>query len=108
MDVEKIDTDVRRRFRGGCDRRALLAPAAAITPTMGRVPLILSLIVVIASGMENVWNLFFLAIGLGVLSNVSAYLLAPGGSYVLLLGIVVLLLVARPSGLSFAAPGRDD
>jgi len=86
---------------------ALLAPAAAITPTMGRVPLILSLIVVIASGMEKVWNIFFLAIGLGVLSNVSAYLLAPGGSYLLLLGIVVLLLVARPSGLSVAAPGRD-
>jgi branched-chain amino acid transport system permease protein len=86
---------------------ALLAPAAAITPTMGRIPLILSLIVVIASGMEKVWNIFFLAIGLGVLSNVSAYLLAPGWSYVLLLGIVVLLLVARPSGLSVAVPGRD-
>jgi branched-subunit amino acid ABC-type transport system permease component len=86
---------------------ALLAPAMAITPTMGRVPLILSLIVVIASGMEKVWNLFFLAVGLGLLSNVSAYLLAPSWSYVLLLSVICLLLVLRPSGLATAGPGRD-
>ena len=86
---------------------ALLAPAVAITPTMGRVPLILSLIVVIASGMEKVWNLFFLAVALGILSNVGAYLLAPGWSYFLLLVVICLLLVARPAGLAAASPGRD-
>jgi branched-chain amino acid transport system permease protein len=86
---------------------ALLAPAVAIAPTMGRVPLILSLIVVIASGMEKVWTLFFLAMGLGLLSNVSAYLLAPSWSYLLLLFVVCLLLVLRPSGLAAAEPGRD-
>ncbi len=86
---------------------ALLAPAFAIAPTMGRVPLILSLIVVIASGMENVWNLFFLAVGLGLLSNLSAYLLAPSWSYILLLAVICLLLVLRPSGLAAATPGRD-
>jgi branched-chain amino acid transport system permease protein len=86
---------------------ALLASAAAITPTMGRVPLILSLIVVIASGMENVWSLFFLAVGLGLLSNLSAYLLAPSWSYILLLAVICLLLVLRPAGLAAAAPGRD-
>lgn len=86
---------------------ALLAPAVAIAPTMGRVPLILSLIVVIASGMENVWNLFFLAVGLGLLSNLSAYLLAPSWSYILLLAVICLLLVLRPSGLAAATPGRD-
>jgi len=86
---------------------ALLAPAAAIVPTMGRVPLILSLIVVIASGMEKVWNLFFLAVGLGLLSNVSAYLLSPSWSYLLLLAVICLLLVLRPTGLSAADAGRD-
>lgn len=86
---------------------ALLAPAAAITPTMGRVPLILSLIVVIASGMEKVWNIFFLAVGLGLLSNVSAYLFAPHWSYVLLLSVICLLLVFRPKGLAAAGPARD-
>src|SRR5512145_858573 len=86
---------------------ALLAPAVAIAPTMGRVPLILSLIVVIASGMENVWSLFFLAVGLGLLSNLSAFLLAPSWSYILLLAVICLLLVIRPSGLAAVAPGRD-
>ncbi|MBI5574872.1 MAG: branched-chain amino acid ABC transporter permease [Deltaproteobacteria bacterium] len=86
---------------------ALLAPAATITPTMGRVPLILSLIVVIASGMEKVWNIFFLAAGLGLLSNVSAYLIAPHWSYVLSLAVICLLLVIRHEGLGTAGPVRD-
>ncbi len=86
---------------------ALLAPATTITPTMGRVPLILSLIVVIASGMEKVWNIFLLAVGLGLLSNLSAYLFAPHWSYVLLLAVICLLLVLRHEGLGAAGPARD-
>ncbi|UCD47715.1 MAG: branched-chain amino acid ABC transporter permease [Deltaproteobacteria bacterium] len=86
---------------------ALLAPATSITPTMGRVPLILSLIVVIASGMENVLAIFLLAVGLGLLSNIGAYLLAPQWSYVSLLTVISLLLLLRPGGLSAADPGRD-
>lgn len=86
---------------------ALLAPAISITPTMGRVPLVLSLIVVIASGMENVPAIFLLAVGLGLLSNVSAYLLAPQWSYVSLLSVICLLLLLRPAGLSATVPGRD-
>jgi len=87
---------------------ALLAPATSITPTMGRVPLILSLIVVIASGMENVLAIFLLAMGLGLLSNISAYLLAPQWSHVSLLTVISLLLLLRPAGLSSTDPGRDD
>jgi branched-chain amino acid transport system permease protein len=86
---------------------ALLAPAVTIAPTMGRVPLILSLIVVIASGMEKIWNIFFLAAGLGLLSNVSAYILAPHWSYLILLAIICLLLVFRHEGLGAAGPARD-
>ncbi len=86
---------------------ALLAPATSISPTMGRVPLILSLIVVIAAGMENVPAIFLLGVGLGVLSNVSAYLLAPQWSYVSLLAVICLLLLLRPGGLSATFPGRD-
>jgi branched-subunit amino acid ABC-type transport system permease component len=74
---------------------------------MGRVPLILSLIVVIASGMEKVWNIFFLAVGLGLLSNLCAYLLAPQWSYLMLLAVICLLLVLRPAGLSAVKTVRD-
>jgi len=108
MDVEKIRyLTFGAASAVGAAAGALLAPAAAITPTMGRVPLILSLIVVIASGMENMWTLFFLAVGLGLLSNLGAYLLTPSWSYVLLLAVICLLLVLRPSGLATVAPGRD-
>ena len=86
---------------------ALLAPTAAITPTMGRVPLILSLIVVIASGMDKPWKIFLLAVGLGLVSNLGAYLLGPQWSYVLLLGGISLLLVLRPSGLAARVAARD-
>jgi len=74
---------------------------------MGRVPLILSLIVVIASGMENIAAIFLLAVGLGLLSNVSAYLFSPQWSYVSLLSVICLLLLLRPEGLSATMPGRD-
>ncbi|HEU5359582.1 MAG TPA: branched-chain amino acid ABC transporter permease [Candidatus Deferrimicrobiaceae bacterium] len=86
---------------------ALLAPAVSIAPTMGRVPLILSLIVVVASGMENVGAIFLLAVGLGLLSNLSAYLVSPQWSYVSLLSVICLLLVLRPMGLSATPLGRD-
>ncbi|MCL5966668.1 MAG: branched-chain amino acid ABC transporter permease [Deltaproteobacteria bacterium] len=108
MDVEKI----RYLTFGAASAVAavagvLLAPTGAITPTMGRVPLVLSLIVVIASGMDRVWAIFVLGIGLGLLSNLCAYLLAPEWSYTLLLAVVVLLLVLRPSGLVATLPARD-
>jgi len=87
---------------------ALLAPAAVITPTMGRVPLILSLIVVIASGMEKVWTIFLVAVGLGLVANLTAYRISPGWSYGILLCGICLLLVLRPSGLASLAGERGD
>lgn len=86
---------------------ALLAPATVILPTMGRVPLILSLIVVIASGMDRVWTTFLLAVALGLAANLTAYRISPGWSYGVLLAGICLLLVLRPSGLA-GADGRAD
>jgi branched-chain amino acid transport system permease protein len=108
MDVEKIRyLTFGAASAAAAVAGALLAPTAVIVPTMGRVPLILSLIVVIASGMEKVWTIFLIAVGLGLLSNLSAFLLAPHWSYLLLLGVTGLLLIVRPFGLAAAAPSRD-
>ncbi|MBI5419095.1 MAG: branched-chain amino acid ABC transporter permease [Deltaproteobacteria bacterium] len=85
----------------------LLAPTGAITPTMGRVPLILSLIVVIASGMERIWTIFLLGVGLGLFSNLCAYLLGPEWSYILLLAAISVLMILRPEGLVAILPARD-
>lgn len=86
---------------------ALLAPSAAIVPTMGRSPLILSLIVVIVSGMERLWAGFLLAVGLGLLSNLGAFYLAPEWSYILLLATVCAILAMRPAGLAGFTIARD-
>lgn len=108
MDVEKIRyLTFGAASAAAAVAGALLAPSLSITPTMGRVPLILSLIVVIASGMENVGAIFLLAVALGLLSNAGAYLLSPQWSYVSLLAVICLILLLRPEGLSSALPGRD-
>jgi len=86
---------------------ALLAPSAAIVPTMGRSPLVLSLIVVIVSGMERLWAGFLLAVGLGLLSNLGAFYLAPEWSYILLLATVCAILAMRPAGLAGVTISRD-
>ena len=108
MDVEAVRY---LTFGGGCAMAAaagaLLAPAAAIAPTMGRGPLVLSLIVVIVAGMESVGATFLLSVALGVLGNACAYYLSPQWSYVALLCSVALLLSARPAGI-VTIPGRRD
>ncbi len=86
---------------------ALLAPATAIAPTMGRGPLILSLIVVIASGMERTGAVFGLAVALGILSSAEAYLLDPQWSYALMLAAVCALLALRPALPGLSGAGSD-
>jgi len=108
MDVEAVRY---LTFGGACAMAAaagaLLAPAGAITPTMGRLPLVLSLIVVIVAGMESVGAVFLLSIALGILGNVCAFYLSPQWSYVALLCVVALLLAARPAGIVTVAGRRD-
>jgi branched-chain amino acid transport system permease protein len=108
MDVEAIRY---LTFGGACAMAAaagaLLSTSGAVTPTMGRAPLILSLVVVIVAGMDSVGAIFLLSIGLGILGNGCAYLLSPQWSYVVLLAAVSLLLAARPAGIVVLA-GRSD
>ncbi len=108
MDVETIRY---LTFGGACAMAAaagaLLSPSAVIAPTMGRAPLILSLLVVIVAGMDSVAAIFFLSIGLGILGNGCAYLFSPQWSYVSLLIAVCLVLTFRPAGLVVLS-GRQD
>ena len=108
MDVEAIRY---LTFGGACAMAAaagaLLSPSGAVTPTMGRAPLLLSLVVVIVAGMDSVVAIFFLSVALGVLGNACAYFLSPQWSYVALLAAVSLLLTARPAGIVALAGRRD-
>jgi branched-chain amino acid transport system permease protein len=108
MDVEAIRY---LTFGGACAMAAaagaLLSPSGAVTPTMGRAPLLLSLVVVIVAGMDSVAAIFLLSIGLGMFGSACAWFLSPQWSYVALLATVCLLLSARPSGI-IALAGRRD
>lgn len=108
MDVEAIRY---LTFGGACAMAAaagaLLSPSGAVTPTMGRAPLLLSLVVVIVAGMDSVAAIFLLSIGLGIFGNACAWLLSPQWSYVALLAAVCLLLSARPAGIVVPAGRRD-
>ena len=108
MDVEAIRY---LTFGGACAMAAaagaLLSPSGAVTPTMGRAPLLLSLVVVIVAGMDSVATIFLLSIGLGIFGNACAWLLSPQWSYVALLAAVCLLLSARPAGIVVLAGRRD-
>ncbi len=108
MDVEAIRY---LTFGGACAMAAaagaLLSPAGAVAPTMGRAPLLLSLIVVIVAGMDSVVTIFLLSVALGVLGNACAYFLSPQWSYVAMLLVVTLLLAVRPAGIVVLA-GRED
>lgn len=108
MDVERI-RDL--TFGGSCAvaavAGALLAPASVIYPTMGRAPLILSLLAVIAAGLDRPWACFLVAAVLGAGSTLGAWWLPPHWSYLLLLLGVLLLLAFRPSGLAAVLHGRD-
>ncbi|HEX8043662.1 branched-chain amino acid ABC transporter permease [Candidatus Deferrimicrobium sp.] len=108
MDVEAIRY---LTFGGACAMAAaagaLLSPSGAVTPTMGRAPLLLSLVVVIVAGMDSVAAIFLLSIGLGIFGNACAWLLSPQWSYVALLAVVCLLLSARPAGIVVLAGRRD-
>ena len=108
MDVETIRY---LTFGGACAMAAaagaLLSPSGAVTPTMGRAPLVLSLVVVIVAGMDSVAAIFLLSIGLGIFGNACAWFLSPQWSYVALLAAVCLLLSARPAGIVALAGRRD-
>lgn len=108
MDVEAIRY---LTFGGACAMAAaagaLLSPSGTVTPTMGRAPLLLSLVVVIVAGMDSVAAIFLLSIGLGILGNACAWFLSPQWSYVALLVAVCLLLSARPAGIVALAGRRD-
>ena len=86
---------------------AIVGAGPAGSATMGRAPLLLSLVVVIVAGMDSVAAIFLLSIGLGIFGNACAWLLSPQWSYVALLAAVCLLLSARPAGIVVMAGRRD-
>lgn len=86
---------------------SVTAPAITVSPTSGRMPLVISLIVVIISGHEKLAPVLVTGIGAGVILNILAHFLPSFVSYTGFLIITVILLMAKPSGLFGLNATRD-
>jgi len=85
----------------------LTATWQALSPAMGRLPLVVSLAVVVVGGPGNIPATMGAGVFLGVAAVLSGYYLAPGWSYLTPLAAIVVSLLVRPSGWG-GAPARRD
>ncbi len=77
---------------------AFLSPLLTISPTMGRVPLVLSLAMVAAGGPGRVWGTLAASVVVGLASTFVGFYLAPAWSYVLALLLMSTVLILRADG----------
>lgn len=78
---------------------ALMAPVFSVSPSIGSTPLLKAFIVVILGGLGSIPGAALASLLLGVTESVANTFLSSSTSDMLLFGLVILMLVARPSGL---------
>lgn len=86
---------------------SLMAPLLTIHSTMGRMPMVIGLAVVIVGGMGNIHGALVAGLALGVISSLVGFYLSPALVYILSLAIIVIALALRPTGLYGALLRRD-
>ncbi len=108
IDVDKVQTVV---FGLSCALAAaggaLTAPLRAIYPTMGRVPMIVSLAIVILGGLGNIEGSLYAGAIFGLASYLIGLYLGAQWSYIGALALIIVSLVVRPAGLLGRAVLRD-
>jgi branched-chain amino acid transport system permease protein len=77
---------------------AFLSPLLTISPTMGRVPLALSLAMVATGGPGGIWGTLAASIGIGLAWTFVGFYLAPAWSYILALVLMAAALILRANG----------
>lgn len=99
IDVGRVQTAT---FAAACGMAAVsgtfLSPLLILSPTMGRVPLILSLSMVIAGGAGRIRGTLAASIGIGLASTIVAFYLTPAWSYILGLAVITAALTRRADG----------
>lgn len=71
----------------------------SIYPTMGRVPMIISLAIVIVGGLGNIQAALLAGVLVGVLSSLVGFYLLPEITYIFSLLAIIAVLLTRPAGL---------
>jgi branched-chain amino acid transport system permease protein len=77
----------------------LIAPLSAAGPTMGQDTLITGFAVVVAAGLTSFGGVVVAALGLGLLGALFAQFVSTYYQDVFIFGLMVLVLLARPTGL---------
>jgi branched-chain amino acid transport system permease protein len=77
----------------------LIAPLSAASPTMGQDTLITGFAVVVAAGLTSFSGVVVAALGLGMLGALFAQFVSTYYQDVFIFGLMVLVLLARPTGL---------
>ena len=78
---------------------AFLSPLLVLSPTMGRLPLVLSLAMVVVGGPGSVWGTLAASLAVGVASTIVAYYGTAQWSYVLALVLIVAVVACRPASI---------
>lgn len=109
VDVGRVQTAT---FAAACAMAAVagtfLSPLLMISPTMGRVPLILSLSMVVVGGAGRIWGTLAASIGIGLASAIVAFYLSPAWSYILGLALIMTVLIWRSDGALGGRGGDRD
>lgn len=71
----------------------------SIYPTMGRVPMVISLAIVIVGGLGNIQAALLAGLLMGMLNSLAGFYLGPELTYIFALLAIVAVLLTRPSGL---------
>lgn len=71
----------------------------SIYPTMGRVPMVISLAIVILGGLGNIQAALLAGLLVGILNSLAGFYLMPQWTYITALLAITAVLLTRPSGL---------
>lgn len=78
---------------------ALMGPILTLNPYMGGHPLMLGFAVIVLGGMGSILGTFVGAIIVGMVQTLTAYALDPQLAYVIVFGMLILVLLIKPTGL---------
>ncbi len=78
---------------------ALMAPLFSVSPFIGATPLLKAFVVVILGGLGSIPGAALASLLLGVTESVTSTFMSNSIAEILILALVMLVLVVRPSGL---------
>lgn len=78
---------------------ALMGPILTLNPYMGGHPLMLGFAVIVLGGMGSILGTFVGAMIVGMVQTLAAYALDPQLAYIIVFGMLIVVLLIKPTGL---------